>query len=170
MSLYYITIGKKEYNVNLDNNFFLVNGRPVSAHLKCVNKLGLHVLQRGKKAIELYLNSADGDNLEVLVAGQRVLAKVETQQKRACKKEKKETSSAVVAPMPGVLVNVLVGVGDEVKEGQTLAVLESMKMQMQLRTLVSGKVSSVFFQAGDQIEKGKEIIQVKDSEAIATQI
>ena len=161
MSLYYITIGNNEYNVNLDNNSFLIDGRPVSAHLKSVNKLGLHVLQRGKKAIELYLNSVDGDNLEVLVAGQRLLARVETQQKRTRRQEKKETNSAVIAPMPGVLVNVLVKLGDEVEEGQTLAVLESMKMQMQLRTLVSGKVSAINFKAGDQIEKGKEIVQVK---------
>ena len=47
MSLYYITIGKNEYTVNLDSNSILIDGKPVSADLQTVNKLGLHVLKRG---------------------------------------------------------------------------------------------------------------------------
>ena len=158
MSLYYITIGKNEYTVNLDSNSILIDGKPVSADLQTVNKLGLHVLKRGKKAIELYLNSMDAENLEVLVEGQRLLARVETPQRRIYRQETKQSNSEIVAPMPGILANVFVKVGFDVEEGQTLAVLESMKMQMQMRSAVAGKVKSIFFTPGDQIEKGEEII------------
>ena len=161
MSLYFVTIGKNEYNVNLEGNRFHVNGKPVSADLKAVNAQGVHVLKRGKSSIEMFLKSVDADNLEILVGGQRVLAKVETSQRKAQNRTTKEDAGAICAPMPGTLVSVLVKVGDPVEQGQTLAVLESMKMQMQLRAAVSGTVTSVLFSAGAQVEKGKEIIKVK---------
>jgi len=160
MSLYYITIGKNEYNVNLDGRHLKVNGKPVSGDLRPINELGLHVLQRGKKSMELYLNSLDGDHLEILVGGQRVLAKVKTSQKRARHQAARAEVGAITAPMPGVLVSVLAKVGDVVEQDQTLAVLESMKMQMQLRTANAGTVVSVLYQTGQQVEKGKEIIRV----------
>lgn len=162
MSLYYVTIGKNQYHVNLEGNHLHVNGKQVSADLKAVNELGVHVLKRGKNSIELYLKSVDADNMEILVGGQRVLAKVETSQRKAQNRGgKEEAAGAICTPMPGTLVSVLVKTGDVVEQGQTLAVLESMKMQMQLRAAASGTVAGVFYTAGDQVEKGKEIIRVK---------
>lgn len=161
MSLYFVTIGKNQYHVNLEGNRPQVNGKPVLADLKAVNAQGVHVLKRGKSSIELYLKSVDADNLEILVGGQRVLAKVETPQRKAQNRTAKEDVGTLCAPMPGTLVSVLVKVGDLVEQGQTLAVLESMKMQMQLRAATPGTVTGVSCSAGDQIEKGKEIIRLK---------
>jgi biotin carboxyl carrier protein len=161
MSLYFVTIGKNQYHVNLEGNRLHVNGKPVAADLKAVNELGVHVLKRGKNSIELYLKSVDADNMEILVGGQRVLARVETSQRKAQNRTNNVEAGAICAPMPGTLVSVLVKPEDQVQQGQTLAVLESMKMQMQLRAAVSGTVAGVFYAAGDQVEKGKEIIRVK---------
>jgi len=161
MSLYYVTIGKNQYHVNLEGNRLHINGKQVTADLKAVNELGVHVLKRGKNSIELYLKSVDADNMEILVGGQRVMAKVETSQRKAQNRGSKEEAGAICAPMPGTLVSVLVKTGDVVEQGQTLAVLESMKMQMQLRAAASGTVAGVFYTAGDQVEKGKEIIRIK---------
>jgi biotin carboxyl carrier protein len=159
--MYYITIGNNEYNVNLEGKALKLNGKPVSANLRALNGLGLHVLQRDRKAIEMYMNSRDADNLEILVGGRCVVARVETSQKRAGRREVKEEIGSVIAPMPGMVVSVLVKPGDTVEQGQTVAVLESMKMQMQLRSAIAGSVISVLHQAGDQVEKGKEILRVK---------
>jgi biotin carboxyl carrier protein len=161
LSLYYVTIGKNEYNVNLEGNRAKVNGKLVSGDLKPVNKSGLHVLQRGKKFIELFLKSKEGDNLEVLIGNQRVLARVETSQRRANHHTASNDLGVLSAPMPGILISVLVKVGEEVQQGQTLVVLESMKMQMQLRPVAPGIVQSISVKAGDQVEKGAEIIRIK---------
>lgn len=161
MSMYTITIGNNEYNVNLEGKSLKLNGKPVSANLRALNGLGLHVLQRDRKAIELYLNSRDAENLEILVGGRCVVAKVETPQKRASRRVVKEEVGSITAPMPGMLVNVLVKPGDTVEQGQTVAVLESMKMQMQLRSAITGTVISVVHKAGDQVEKGNELLRVR---------
>ena len=160
MAYYYITIGKNEYNVNLEGEQIKINGSPIAGMLKPINGSGLHLLQQGKKTFELFLDAIEGDNLEFLIAGRRILAKVETLQSRARRRKTSETSGALTAPMPGVLMSVLVEPGQKVSEGQTLAVLESMKMQMQLKAAQAGTVQKVFHQPGDQVEKGRAILQI----------
>jgi biotin carboxyl carrier protein len=61
--------------------------------------------------------------------------------------------------MHGLVVDVPVHIGDTVEKGQTLVVLESMKMQMQLRSPRPGKVAKVVVQSGNQVEKGALLVQ-----------
>jgi biotin carboxyl carrier protein len=159
MSLYYVTIGKNEYRVNLDGGQSLVDGRPVAGQLQPLNGSGLHLLRRGAQAMELFLNSQEGDTLEVLVGGRRILARVETLQRRLSRKNEGNQTGALTAPMPGLVVNVLVSEGQLVEQGQTLVVLESMKMQMQLRAESSGNVHAVAVSPGNQVEKGALLVR-----------
>jgi len=62
--------------------------------------------------------------------------------------------------MPGLVVDVLVKVGQIVKEGQALLVQESMKMQMQLRAPCAGRVMDVSIKVGDQVGKGAPLVRV----------
>ena len=67
-------------------------------------------------------------------------------------------SGEVHAPMPGLIVDVLVNVGDEVAEGDTVVVLESMKMQNELKAPRDGKVQTINCEAGQSVEKGNLLI------------
>lgn len=160
MSLYYVTIGSKEYRVNLTQNQAFVDGKLMPASLLQLNDSGLHLFRRGMQAQELFLDSPDGENLEVLIGSRRVLARVETLQRHLSRRNAPVQQDALAAPMPGRVVNVLVAEGDQVEEGQTLVVLESMKMQMQLRSALTGKVQKVAVQAGDQVEKGSLLVRI----------
>jgi 3-methylcrotonyl-CoA carboxylase alpha subunit len=62
--------------------------------------------------------------------------------------------------MPGLIVKVGVSDGDHVEQGQTLVVLESMKMQMQLRAASSGCVTQVIVQPGQQVEKNALLVRI----------
>jgi pyruvate carboxylase subunit B len=59
----------------------------------------------------------------------------------------------VVAPMPGIILNYPVKVGDMVKSGDTVVVLEAMKMAVDLPAPEDGKVLSVSFKAGDRVDR-----------------
>ncbi|MBT0956296.1 3-methylcrotonyl-CoA carboxylase [Alphaproteobacteria bacterium KMM 3653] len=65
---------------------------------------------------------------------------------------------AVVAPMPGLVRQVLVAVGDTVEAGDPLALLEAMKMEHTLTAPRAGVVARVAAQDGDQVEAGVELI------------
>ncbi|MDX1416880.1 MAG: biotin carboxylase N-terminal domain-containing protein [Candidatus Promineifilaceae bacterium] len=70
------------------------------------------------------------------------------------------------APMPGSILAVLVEVGQEVKEGQTLMKLEAMKMEHTIRTTTAGVVEAVFFTVGDTVEADAELLKIAHSKPI----
>ena len=63
-----------------------------------------------------------------------------------------------MAPMPGKVVKVLVKDGEAVKSGQTLLVLEAMKMEQTTRSPADGTVKKVMVREGDQVTAGQILI------------
>jgi biotin carboxyl carrier protein len=63
--------------------------------------------------------------------------------------------------MPGRVVQLLAGQGDEVKEGQPILVLEAMKMQNEIKAPQAGRLGRVCFQAGDYVEAGAILFTVE---------
>lgn len=67
----------------------------------------------------------------------------------------------VGASIPGTVVKVLVNEGEEVKENQTLVVIEAMKMETNIKSPVSGIVESVTIKEGQQVKSGELLIKLK---------
>lgn len=66
----------------------------------------------------------------------------------------------VAAPLPGTITEVKVNVGDTVKAGDTVVVLEAMKMQNNIEAETSGTVSSVLVKQGDTVMEGDALITI----------
>ena len=66
----------------------------------------------------------------------------------------------VEAPMPGTILKVNVNVGDSVNEGDTVAVLEAMKMENEIPAPCSGKIAAVNVKQGDTIETGAVLVVI----------
>ena len=62
-----------------------------------------------------------------------------------------EVVSELLAPMPGLIMNIMVQVGEDVVEGQGLIVLEAMKMENELRAPCSGRVKHIHAQEKDAV-------------------
>tara|TARA_B110000046_G_scaffold184222_1_gene222194 strand:+ start:2601 stop:4667 length:2067 start_codon:yes stop_codon:yes gene_type:complete len=75
-------------------------------------------------------------------------------------KKNKGGSDQVFASMDGGMVDVMVKIGDVVEVGQTLAVLEAMKMEHPLKAGVAGMITEVLVQAGDQVKGRQKLIQI----------
>ncbi|MFP3867779.1 MAG: biotin/lipoyl-containing protein [Desulfobacteraceae bacterium] len=69
----------------------------------------------------------------------------------------------VVAPMPGLILDVMVRVGDQVQSGDTVAKLEAMKMENDLRTPVSGTVTEVRVNKGASVSVGEVLVVVAEA-------
>ncbi len=80
-------------------------------------------------------------------------------------KKNKGGSDQVLASMDGGMVDVMVKVGDVVEVGQTLAVLEAMKMEHPLKAGIAGTIAEVLVQAGDQVKGRQKLIQITADEA-----
>ncbi len=66
----------------------------------------------------------------------------------------------VLAPMPGVVLEVLVGEGDRVERNQTVALIESMKMELVITAPRSGVVRRVSVHPGQQVDRGMRLLEL----------
>ena len=67
---------------------------------------------------------------------------------------------AVMSPLPGVIIAVKVNVGDTVKAGDVVAVLEAMKMENEIQSEYDGTVSSVNVSQGDSVLEGTLLLSL----------
>ena len=64
--------------------------------------------------------------------------------------------------MPGKILEILCNVGDEVELGQTLIVMEAMKMEHRIVAANDGVITAIHFQAGDQVTQGAVLLELDD--------
>ncbi|MFC1887572.1 pyruvate carboxylase subunit B [Candidatus Cloacimonadota bacterium] len=104
------------------------------------------------RSFEVYV---DGEHFNVEVADPQAKA---VKSHTVVKKEKKEIASDnsgnLVAPIPGMIIEYKVRVGEKVKTGDTVVVLEAMKMFNNLSAPCDGEVKVIDYNAGDQVAKG----------------
>jgi acetyl/propionyl-CoA carboxylase alpha subunit len=101
---------------------------------------------------------ADGDGVVVFEAGRAVRfadAVAEAGGQHAA------GDGEVMSPMPGTVLAVAVAVGEAVKKGVLLAVMEAMKMEISLTAPFDGVVTSVAIKAGDKVAEGLVLVRVE---------
>jgi biotin carboxyl carrier protein len=77
-------------------------------------------------------------------------------------KRRKQSGSVgdLTAQMPGQVVDVLVSNGDTVSSGQTLVILEAMKMEIRVTALADGVIQDVYVAQGDVVQRGQRLVEV----------
>jgi len=123
---------------------------------------------------------AENGKMDLLIDGQRVTAYVSsdlakrwvtidghtallTKTSGAKIGARHEHAGGLTAPMPGQVRSVSVGVGDAVQAGQTLVVLEAMKMEIRIQALRDGKVKTVHVTQGQTVEREQILIEMEES-------
>ena len=75
----------------------------------------------------------------------------------------KDTSlseGSLSAPMPGTILDVLVKTGQRVRQGQTLMIMEAMKMEHRIQAPKAGEVTAVHFQTGERVDMGENLVEI----------
>ena len=86
---------------------------------------------------------------------------ISLKRKRFLEKQGDSSSSvSIEAPMPGKIIDILVEEGAEVKEGESVIILEAMKMQNEIASHVSGVVQSVSVKKNDSVMKDDILIEI----------
>ena len=71
------------------------------------------------------------------------------------------SKSGIKSPLPGVILDIKVKEGDTVKRGQTLLILEAMKMENDIKSDRDGKVTSIKVSKGESILEGTDLIIIE---------
>lgn len=72
-----------------------------------------------------------------------------------------DLNSHLIAPMPGTVTSILVNAGQTVNKGDSLLVIEAMKMEHTIIAPQDGSVEQIYFQVGDIVEEGKQLLKFK---------
>jgi len=160
MTLYYVSVGSKEYKVEISKDQYKIDGKSIQAALVELGERGLFMLKHGALKRELHVQSQGNSHYVVNANGKYALAKVEKSNGLTRSKTSKAAAGDLTAPISGLVVTVKVNTGDEVTEGDVMVVLESMKMQMLIKAPISGIVASVNVQPGAQLSKGDLMVKI----------
>ena len=106
----------------------------------------------------------DGSTYEMEVAGQRFEVHVEDERERAIRgsiASAHEVSQAMVrAPMPGLVLGIPLQVGTSVARGQTVAILEAMKMENDLPSPIAGRIQEIRVNQGQTVNQGDVLVVI----------
>ena len=154
---YFVRIGSHEYEVEVNNEQVTVDGQLVTIDLEQSGGAGLYSMLFNNESHELLIG-ADRFNYTVTLHGEQFQVQVEDERTRRLNSRRKpptvgEGELAIVAPIPGLVVKVLVKEGDEIQEDQPLIILEAMKMENELRAARKGKVQKINVAPGQRVEQ-----------------
>ena len=77
----------------------------------------------------------------------------------AAPRPRASSDSMVVAPMPGIILSIAVKEGDDVNAGDSLLVLEAMKMENEIHAPQAGKVKKIHVSEGTEVQSGSELVE-----------
>lgn len=112
----------------------------------------------GYRILEFEVN---GNRREIKIKDKSQRAKADSGEEVGIRMANPDVKSEIGASIPGNILKVLVKEGDEIKAGQSLAVIEAMKMETNVLSPVAGKVESVLVQEGQQAKTGQLLMLIK---------
>lgn len=114
----------------------------------------------GKREGDVTTVTVNGELYNVAVVPEPVVEKKKVVAKAPAAKQEgdDDLQDALCSPLPGTIVDVPAKVGDEVKEGDTLIVLEAMKMNNNLTAERDGKVKAILVEEGDTVKENTPLV------------
>ncbi len=154
---YFSRIGEREYEVEIIDGRVFVDGETIEVDLRQSGGPELYSLLFGGRSYELLIES-ERFNYDVTLRGERFEVQVEDDRTRRLNVGRKMVSMPegeylVVAPIPGLVVKILVEVGQTIVEEQALVLLEAMKMENEIRALRGGVVKKIEVTTGQRVEQ-----------------
>ena len=157
--------GKYDFEINRSSEQLSINNKKNEADIRQLNTSSWHIIDQLKSynAEVVSFNAAEktaeikvNNNIYTISAKDQydvLLDKLGLSSLNSAK------ISEVKAPMPGLVLKIMVTEGDEVKKGDNLFVLEAMKMENIIKSPADVVVKTVKIKPGDKVEKGQVLLQ-----------
>jgi pyruvate carboxylase subunit B len=168
---YLVTLGGRTHEIVVDGSSVSVDGRSCDAHLERVVGTPLcHLLLDGRSHTFAVSGGAEG-RWTLHHAGELVEVEVVDERTRHIRSlagagKAHQTGGTLRAPMPGLVVKVLVEPGQTVSPGQSLVVLEAMKMENELKAPGAAIVAAVAVKPGQAVEKGQPLVEMRAADQV----
>lgn len=167
-----ITINGKEYSSKFDKNVestIYLNDKAYKIEL--LKKLGDNIFAFvvNNKIIQVELDFKDDGPSSIFAEGYSFEIDITDETKRLLKKFLEQSDGAgsknfalIKAPMPGMVIKILVNEGDSVVKGDKIIIIEAMKMENVITSPISGIVSSIKVSEASAVEKDTVLMEIKN--------
>jgi biotin carboxyl carrier protein len=161
---YITTVNGEEYEIEINReNEVIVNGQVHQIDFRSGSP-SIYSLIIDNYVFEAAIDER-GDKYGVLITGD--LYEVTVTDERAQRLARASSSilgvgdTSILAPMPGLVVAVPVQEGQEIKRGQTVLILESMKMQNELKANLDGIIYAIRVKAGESVDQNQVLVVIE---------
>lgn len=161
----YMVDDVKHSVVSVDDSTLMIDDTPYDIHIISINPNGMEFLLNKRYFQVIYAEESRGQ-MVVHVNGSPVTLKMHTGLDDIVYMNSGGTGVAMTnatlqSQIPGKVVSITVSVNDEVSEGDTICVLESMKMQVSVKAHTSGSIKSIRVKVGSSVAKGDMIAEIE---------
>ena len=158
-------IGEHSFDLQVKDGKYQLNGH--EGHLDLLEKqIGSFHCEIDGVSHEADLVKLDTENKQITlrIKGQKVQVQIQEPvdlllEKVGLKIEKHKKVNQLKAPMPGLVLRILVEPGQAVSAGEPLLILEAMKMENVLKSPGEGKVKAIKISKGQAVEKGQVLLE-----------
>ncbi|MHB1193768.1 MAG: acyl-CoA carboxylase biotin carboxyl carrier protein subunit [Longimicrobiales bacterium] len=173
---YFVAVGGRTLQVQLGPEGAEVDGVAVSADLARVEGTDTLSLLLDGESYRVLAKRLDDGFWELHLRGRRFAVEAVDERTRTIRDMAGASAAPtgprpIRAPMPGLLVQIEVAVGDRVEAGQGVAIVEAMKMENELKAEAPGVVARIHVRPGQAVEKDQVLIELQapaDAEEGAT--
>jgi biotin carboxyl carrier protein len=167
MSEYVVTLNGSKKKVNIINDKEAsIDGKVVDYSLESLN-CSTYLLRINNIFYEISSEKINDEKYSLLVRGKKIntIARTELQERATKFVEDAKISSNhhldIKAPMPGMVLKIKKNAGDDIDTGESLLILEAMKMENDLKAPSSGKIKEIYVSEGSAVEKGDKLFTIE---------
>jgi biotin carboxyl carrier protein len=134
---------------------FTINGKDYKVNVNTIDQTAANVEINGKTFVV---------NMKQVgaVPEKKDAKKVQQAPVQEAKRVESGSVKKIFAPLPGVVLNVMVKEGQEIKEGQDVMIMEAMKMENSIHSPYTGKIVKVNVKRDDTVSEGDVLIEIGD--------
>ncbi|MEE9449295.1 MAG: acetyl-CoA carboxylase biotin carboxyl carrier protein subunit [Ignavibacteriaceae bacterium] len=167
MNEFVVTVNEKKKPVNILNDTELkIKNKKYSYEISHVRN-NTYLLKCGNNYFEIVADKVNNEHFSILLNGYHFDAFVRTalQEKAIHLLEEAQTAThhqfEVKAPMPGIILKVKKQGGDTISEGESIMILEAMKMENDLKAPQAGIIKEIYISVGNTVEKGDKLFLIE---------
>ncbi len=170
MPRYMVNVSGKEFDIELEYRsekyYATINGEEIEISSFILGE-SRSLLLIGGKSLEIDVRANGYDSRKtVFIKGQEIPVDIEEYHLARLRKTAGMAAGGVVektikAPMPGLILDVKVAIGDKITKGQPVMIVEAMKMENIIKAPADGVVKEINVDNGNSIEKGDNLLELE---------
>jgi biotin carboxyl carrier protein len=165
MNEFVVTVNEKKLNILFKEDFIVsIDGKEYNYYLSKLNDNSCNLIIDNKSFLVTLARNGNSEYIVTIngnVIRTRVLSAIrEKAANLIVSKTAKQSVTEIKSPMPGMILKIKKSNGDKVRQGDSVMILEAMKMENDIHSQISGEIKEIKVKEGQAVEKGAVLFKI----------